>query len=107
MSTENVFTDPDLLLSKKGDHFTLQLSGMASRQSLALFKTNYHLPQENVFVYQTIRKNKPWFVIVLGEFNTMESALVAAKTLPTPFTGMPTWAKTWQVVHNDLRLNNE
>ena len=106
-STESVFTDSAFLLSKKGTHFTLQLSGMASRQSLALFKINYHLPQKNVFVYQTIRKNKPWFVILLGEYNTMKSALVAAKTLPPPFTGMPTWAKTWQVVHNDLRLNNE
>ena len=106
-SAESVFTDSAFLLSKKGTHFTLQLSGMASRQSLALFKRNYHLPQKNVFVYQTIRKNKPWFVILIGEYNTMKSALVAAKALPPPFTGMPTWAKKWQVVHNDLRLNNE
>lgn len=101
------FTDNDILLSKRANNFTLQLSGMASEKTLLLFKVNHDLPQENVFIYKTVRKTKPWFVVTYGEYNSFESASLAAKNLPSTFKGMPTWIKTWQVVHNDLRLNNE
>lgn len=101
------FTDNDILLSKGANNFTLQLSGMASEKTLLLFKVNHDLPQENIFIYETVRKTKPWFVVTYGEYNSFESASLAAKNLPSTFKGMPTWIKKWQVVHNDLRLNNE
>ena len=104
---DRFLTDSDILLSKNAKYFTIQISGMASRQYLAVFQQKYNSDQKNVFSYKTIRNNKPWFVIVYGEYSSLESAKVATKNLPSPFKGMPTWIKTWQAVHNDLRLNNE
>ena len=104
---DRFLTDSDILLSKNAKHFTIQISGMASRRYLTAFQQKYNSDQKNVFSYKTIRNNKPWFVIVYGEYSSLESAKVATKNLPSPFKGMPTWIKTWQAVHNDLRLNNE
>ena len=104
---DRFLTDSDILLSKNAKYFTIQISGMASRQYLAVFQQKYNSDQKNVFSYKTLRNNKPWFVIVYGEYSSLESAKVATKNLPSPFKGMPTWIKTWQAVHNDLRLNNE
>lgn len=104
----NTFTAVDILLSKASTHYTIQLSGMASRQYLAEFQQQYNTAQEkNVFTYQTVLNNKPWFVVVYGDYPSMQSAQLAAKNLPGVFKNMSTWVKKWQVVHNDLRLNNE
>ena len=104
---DSLLTASYILLSKKPNNFTVQISGMASRRYLAIFQQKYESNTENVFSYKTIRNNKPWFVVIYGEYSSVESANLAIKSLPEAFKGRPTWIKTWQAVHNDLRLNNE
>ena len=104
---DSLLTPSYILRSKNPDNFTVQISGMASRPYLAAFQQKYKSNTENVFSYKTIRNNKPWFVVVYGEYSSVESANLAIKSLPEAFKGRPTWIKTWQAVHNDLRLNNE
>lgn len=95
------------LLNKAPRHYTLQLSGMASKRYLELFKKESKFPQENLFLYETVYKNKPWFVVLYGDYDSRNAARLAAKTLPEIFDGMPHWVKRWQLVHNELRLNDE
>ncbi|MDN2664036.1 AAA family ATPase [Psychromonas sp. 14N.309.X.WAT.B.A12] len=105
-STDSLLTAPRVLLSKKPSNLTIQISAMSTRSYLADFKRKFG-STENVFTYQTIRNNKPLFVVVYGEYTSKASANLAIKNLPRAFAGMPTWIKSWQAVHNDLRLNNE
>jgi len=105
-STDNLLTAPNILLSKNPKNLTIQVSAMSTRSYLADFKQKFS-STENVFTYQTIRNNKPWFVVVYGEYTSKASADLGIKNLPAAFAGMPTWIKSWQAVHNDLRLNNE
>ena len=102
-----LFTDSSILLAKNRNYYTIQISGMASLDYLKLFQTQYNPNRNNVYAYQTIRNNKPWFVVIYGEYQTREAADSAQKNLPSVFKGMSTWVKTWQTVHQDLRLNNE
>lgn len=102
-----ILTPTEVLLSKPVNHYTLQLSAMSSEASLELFKKQNNLPQANIFVYKKIVQSKQLFIVAYGEYDTLQSAQLAAESLPTPFKGMTTWIKKWQVVHNDLRLNNE
>lgn len=104
---KSIFTATDILLAKVPTHYTIQLSGMASRQYLAEFQQQYNTAQENVFTYQTVRNNQPWFVVVYGEYTSIKAAQLAANNLPSVFNNMSTWVKAWRVVHNDLRLNDE
>lgn len=102
-----LFTDSSILLAKNRNYYTIQISGMASLDYLKLFQKQYNPNRNNVYAYQTIRNNKPWFVVIYGEYQTREAADSAQKNLPSVFKGMSTWVKTWQTVHQDLRLNNE
>tara|TARA_R110001583_G_scaffold6499_2_gene32827 strand:+ start:14710 stop:16506 length:1797 start_codon:yes stop_codon:yes gene_type:complete len=104
---KSIFTATDILLAKVPTHYTIQLSGMASRQYLTEFQQQYNTAQENVFTYQTVRNNQPWFVVVYGEYTSIKAAQLAANNLPSVFNNMSTWVKAWRVVHNDLRLNDE
>jgi len=104
---ESLLTDPETLFAKDASHYTLQLSGMASREYLIQFQNQYRSSLENIYIYQTVRQAKPWYVIIYGDYDSVKSAQLAAKNLPNAFRDMPSWVKKWQVVHNDLRLNNE
>ena len=103
---DSLFTSRDVLLNKNPKNLTIQISAMSTRAYLTDFQQKLD-STENVFIYQTIRNNKPWFVVVYGEYTSQASANLAIKNLPSAFAGMPTWIKPWQAVHNDLRLNNE
>jgi len=104
---DSLLTASSILFAKDPRKFTIQLSGMASRTYLVAFQKKYSSDLGNVFSYKTVRNNKPWFVVVYGEYSSVASANLAIRRFPEAFKGMPTWIKTWQAVHNDLRLNNE
>jgi len=104
---DSLFTDSETLFAKNASHYTLQLSGMASREYLIEFQKEYRSSLENIYIYQTVRQAKPWYVIIYGDYDSVKSAQLAAKNLPNAFRNRSSWVKKWQVVHNDLRLNNE
>jgi len=103
----NGLTPDAVLLSKSALRYTLQLSGMATQRYVDLFKQQSNFPRENLFLYQTTYQNKPWFVVLYGDYESVSAAQVAAKNLPGALKGMQSWVKQWQLVHNELRLNNE
>ena len=115
LPVSNVLTTPALteltpkviLFNKLPEHYTLQLSGMASKRYLDLFKKATNFPQENLFLYETVYQNKPWFVVLYGDYDSVNAAQAAANNLPDAFKGMSSWVKQWQLVHNELRLNND
>ncbi|TEW52725.1 AAA family ATPase [Psychromonas algicola] len=100
-------TPTAILFNKSPDHYTLQLSGMATKRYVELFKQQSKFPQENLFLYETVYQNKPWFVVLYGDYDSVRSAQLAANNLPDAFKGMSSWVKQWQLVHNELRLNDE
>ena len=103
----NGLTPDAVLLSKPALRYTLQLSGMATQRYVDLFKQQSNFPRENLFLYQTTYQNKPWFVVLYGDYESVSAAQAAAKNLPGALKGMQSWVKQWQLVHNELRLNNE
>ena len=100
-------TPTAVLLNMSPDHYTLQLSGMATKRYVELFKLQSKFPQENLFLYETTYQNKPWFVVLYGDYDSVRSAQLAANNLPEAFKNMSSWVKQWQLVQNELRLNNE
>ncbi|MFT6986339.1 MAG: DamX protein [Psychromonas sp.] len=103
----SIFTAPAQLLAVAPAHFTLQLSGFATEESFQQFVSAHNLPQPSVYIYRTIRNNKPWYVVIFGDYDSLLSAKKASKTLPGSLANMDVWIKKYQLVHQDLRLNNE
>jgi len=103
----SLFTSQSQLLAIAPSHYTLQLSGMASEATLQEFISEYGLPAANVYIYKTQRNNKPWYVVIFGEYKSRQSAEQASKELPGSLANMDVWIKKYQLVHQDLQLNNE
>ena len=102
-----LFTSPDFLLAIDSDLYTLQLSGLSSEQSLQAFVKKYQLPQEDVYLYQTIRNGKAWYIIIYGQFESRSIAIQAAKNRPAIINKLDTWVKKYTTVHQDLTLNEQ
>lgn len=102
-----IFTAESELLSVSPSHYTLQLSAMAAEKSLQQFIFQYGLPKGDLHIYQTIRSNKPWYVVIFGEYDSWQSAKKASQALPGPLANLDSWIKKYQLVHQDLQLNNE
>ncbi|MCP4325443.1 MAG: AAA family ATPase [Psychromonas sp.] len=101
----SAFTNPALLLEIKSNIFTLQLSGMSTEKALQEFIKQYQLPRKNVYLYQTLRNGKPWYVVIYGQFKTRQAANLVAKKLPGSLAKLDSWVKKYASVHRDLMLN--
>ena len=88
-------------------HYTLQLTGMASEQSLQEFISEHGAVKRDLHLYQTLRNNKPWYVVIFGEYDTHQAFEKASKALPDSLANLDSWIKKHQLVHQDLQLNNE
>ena len=106
-AAQTEFTPTLVLFNKLPERYTLQLSGMASKRYLDLFKQKIKFPQENLFLYETVYQNKPWFVVLYGDYDSVNAAQAAANNLPATLKGMSSWVKKWQLVHSELRLNDD
>jgi DamX protein len=102
----NLFTPSAQLFAIPATHFTVQLAAMNSEQSLHDFAKEHNLPQKGVYIYQTTKNNKPRYVVIFGEYNSHQSAKIASEALPGSFANMDSWIKKYQLVHQDLLLNN-
>jgi DamX protein len=104
---DSIFTARADLLSVSPSHYTLQLSAMATQESLQKFIVEHGLPKENVHIYQTTHNNNPWYVVIFGDYESWSAAKNASKALPGSLANIESWIKKYQLVHQDLQLNNE
>ena len=102
-----ILTEQSKLLSAAASHYTLQLAALSAQKSLRQFVSQYSLPRENVYVYQTVRDKKTWYIVIFGEYESQQAASNASKHLPGKLANLNGWIRKYQRVHQDLQLNNE
>lgn len=103
--TNRNVTSNDTLFAVNPNFYTLQLAGFASETSLNRFIGQHNLPQKDVYIYQTLRDEKPWYVVIYGQYESREIATSQAQELPGTFAKLNTWVKKYALVHQDLQRN--
>ncbi|WP_413700691.1 SPOR domain-containing protein [Psychromonas sp. KJ10-10] len=101
--TNDTFVAKDILFAINPNFYTLQLAGFASEASLNRFIGQHNLPQKDVYIYQTIRNENTWYVVIYGQYESREIATTQAQQLPGSFAELSTWAKKYELVHQDLQ----
>lgn len=74
------------------EHYTIQLNGSTLKKNLETYAKQNRL--SNFQIYQTIRQNAPWFVILKGNYPTVEDAKVALKVLPEKLKSVNPWIRS-------------
>ncbi|MGE3317852.1 MAG: SPOR domain-containing protein [Candidatus Berkiella sp.] len=93
--------EEEYLLSVDKNFYTLQLVGARNENSVKQFIQKHEL-DEHAYVYRTKLSGKDWYVVVLGEYATMDEAKVAASGLPTHIAAKP-WIREFTSIHSDIQ----
>ena len=89
------------LLQWPASGYTLQMLGAGKRSSAEQFIQAQAEPQK-FYMFQTRYKNKPWFVVVYGQYKDRNAAHAAATALPSALTKLKPWARTIQGIQADI-----
>ena len=102
-----ILTPKEQLLAISPYLYTVRLSEISSTESLLQFVELHGLPKEGISIYQTMRNNESWYVVIFGQFDSFQSAKKAAVALSASSTNLSTWVDMYETIHQDLRLTNE
>ncbi|WP_428035126.1 AAA family ATPase, partial [Amphritea sp.] len=81
--------------------YTLQMLGAGKQSSAEQFIQDQAEPQK-FYMFQTRYKNKPWFVVVYGQYKDRNTAHAAAAALPSALAKLKPWARTIQGIQADI-----
>lgn len=94
--------DADWLLARPPSHFTLQLIGVRSPDSLRGYLRDHAIPAP-VAYFRTLLKGSDWYVLVQGDYPSMEGARAAAAALPAAVRKDKPWPRRFTNIHFDIR----
>lgn len=89
------------LLSVDKHYYTLQLVGARNEKSVQQYIQKNQL-EEYAYSYHTKLSGKDWYVVVLGEYPSMEEAKAAAADLPSHIAAKP-WIREFNSIHKDIQ----
>jgi len=102
-----ILTPAESLLAKSPSLFTLRLSEMETWEKLQAFVVLHDLPTDNIYIYRIIRNDKPWYVVLLGEYSSFPGAKIAQQALPRSLSNLPSQVFTYKEIQQDLQLKND
>jgi septal ring-binding cell division protein DamX len=92
------------LLAQPEDSYTLQLLGSHSESNVKNFIASQ--PDPAAMRYFASRyQDKPWFVVVYGNFPTQDAARDAIDRLPSGLQELKPWARNLADIQADIRRN--
>ncbi|BFM13018.1 hypothetical protein R50072_31710 [Simiduia litorea] len=95
--------DEQLLLALPAEHFTLQVLAAESKAGVERFiEANASQP---LLWYTTKRGGKPWYVVVLGNYESSDAARRATQRLPKNLQKAGPWPRTLASVQQQINEN--
>ena len=94
-------TAEQALLGWPETSYTLQVLGAGVRSSAEKFIRAQTEPQK-FYLFSTVYKSKPWFVVVYGQYKDRTTASAASKNLPPELAKLKPWARSVQGIQTDL-----
>lgn len=103
-NTDVDFEHNELPLGKtiQNNHYTIQLIATSSLESMMAFVKSSKLA--NYQIYETRRENKPWFVLIKGEFASIKDAKTVIQYLSADLQRNSPWVKSGTVVNKEKQV---
>lgn len=81
------------------DHYTIQMNSSSSFENMMSFVKQYNI--SNYQIYETRREQKPWFILIKGNYAAIDDAKQAIKFLPLDLQKSTPWIKSGTQVNNE------
>lgn len=89
------------LMSRPGDHFTLQLLGVREESALLAFVRDNQLENKVAYLKTTHRGNA-WHVLFYGDYQSREAAVANRDRLVQQLRGVKPWPRSFASIHEQL-----
>lgn len=89
------------LLNMQG--YTLQLLGSYRMDDIARYKTRHRLTADRFVEFNTQYLNKPWHVLLYGQYESVAAAKAALKKLPADVQAAHPWVRPFASIHTAIR----
>jgi type II secretory pathway predicted ATPase ExeA/septal ring-binding cell division protein DamX len=95
------------LAQRPENTFSIQLLGAESPQQLKnhLKVIRKYVEINDIFVYRTLAKQKPWLTVLYGTFDDRRTALAALAQLPAPLKAYQPYLRTVQGIRSEIALH--
>lgn len=100
----NLGKNPVKLLPTSKQHYTLQLLGTSELAGIKTFIVTNNL-QKQAYYYQTLRNNKPWYILLYGKYPTKKQAKNAIPNLPNQIRKLNPWPRELATIKNLVKNN--
>lgn len=90
------------LMEQDSESFSLQLLGSRSEQAVSSFIRKHHLNTEKTAYYQGIHREKPWYVLMYGNYPSRKSAVDAVSELPPAVRKGKPWPREMKSVQKAI-----
>ncbi|WP_394166916.1 SPOR domain-containing protein, partial [Photobacterium piscicola] len=92
--------DKQRLIAVKPTHYALQLAATQSLAVAAEFITTHNVM--DAMVYQTVRNQQPWFIVVTGDYATASQARTAKNQLSPVLQQLKPWLKSYSKITQEI-----
>lgn len=82
--------------------YSLQLVAGSDSETIKAFVGKHQL-SGSAAVYQTLRKGKPWYVLIYGVYTDQTQAQAAVKDLPESVRKLKPWSRSYASIKADLK----
>lgn len=73
-------------------HYTVQLIGLSTEQGIRNFIADNHLGANATYI-RTHRRTKDWYVLVIGQYDSIQQAQAAIQNMPKSLQGFHPWVR--------------
>ncbi len=96
------FKNEDWILRQDKNSYTFQLMGSWDRDEIVEYIAKYAL-EGNVAVFNSLRQDKVWYVLLYGSFSDKQQAILARSNWPEPLNTVPTWLRRFNSVQQQIK----
>jgi type II secretory pathway predicted ATPase ExeA len=89
------------LMNQPRDNLTIQLLGSRSEENVEGFRGSNSRPGMGYF--QTVYQQQPWFVLILGSFDSRANASEIIDTLPQSLRSLEPWVRSIGDIQDEIR----
>jgi len=98
---ENLLTqDEQLIMSFSEEDYAVQLIGLRKESDVKSFITQHGLTK--VLYYKSSLAEKPWYIVILANYNSKEDAILARLNLSDDLKKHGPWIKSLKAIKNEL-----
>ncbi len=94
--------DNAYFLAAPASQVVLQLGAVTSQAALNRFLNN--VDYSDLKVYHTLKNNRSWYVVVTGNYTSLDEARAAVTNLPSSVQALQPWAKPVGWIQNELAV---